>query len=767
PQAYSYTTANGLPNNRIQAIVQANDGHIWIGTSFGGLSEFDGQRFRNYGARQRLSNRISDLAEDRSGNIWVGTPDKGAMRIAKDGLISYGEEEGITNPEVIQIYESPDGELYAISSKWSINRFDGARFTTVHPNLPKRIIDSSSGRWPIIQSRNGEWWVSTIEGLYRFPKVKHLEDLAHTPPLAVYTKRDGLPDNNINRLFEDSPGDIWISSYNPPGLLTRWDRATATFHVYSQAHGIPPLNWTNVFGEAGGHVWLGLHNEGVARHRQGRFEIFTPSNGVPSGIIQGIYQDRKGGLWIASSGGGAARVSDPDAAKPVFRTYQVEDGLSSNNLRSFVEDIWGRVYIGTAKGVDRLDPSTGRIRHYTRTEGLIASEVTAAFADRNGRLWFGTREGVSILIPAADRPQSRPPVWIRAVSIDGVSQTVSELGETSVSGFELTPQQSGIQIEFASPDSGGAATTRYQYHLEGTGADWSSPADQHFISFAHLSPGRYRFLVRAVTAVGLHSDPPSSVTFTVLPPIWRRWWSLSLITIAIGAAIYGLHRYQMRRVLEIERIRMRIATDLHDDIGLNLSRMVILSEVVKQQIGNEHRETVEHLTQIADSARGLVDSMSDIVWSIDPRRDDLHNLLLRIRQFAAGVFEAQGIRWDLHAEQELEKVKLTPSQRREILLVLKEALNNIARHAYCSIASVTIAIIGNQLIAEVRDNGRGFSGTDGDGNGLKNMRERAARLGGSLSVSSSPGRGTTLRLMVPMKQERMNMRWRSRKRGVR
>src|SRR5438876_11758659 len=138
---------------------------------------------------------------------------------------------------------------------------EGERFTTVRPNLPRHIIDSSEGRWWIIQDRRGEWWVSTIEGLYRFPSVRRLEDLAHAMPRNVYTTRDGLPDNNINRLYEDSRGDIWISSYNPPGMLTRWDRATGAFHVYSQAQGMPPLNWTNVFGEnSTGELWLGLHN---------------------------------------------------------------------------------------------------------------------------------------------------------------------------------------------------------------------------------------------------------------------------------------------------------------------------------------------------------------------------------------------------------------------------------------------------------------------------------------------------------------------------
>ncbi len=358
----TYDVNDGLPVASLTDLLESRDGSYWIATDGGGVVRFNpatprrrgtvGGLFKRYSLGSEVaSNLVVSVYEDRRGNIWAGTPDKGVIRIAKDGLISYGEEEGVTNPEVIQIYEGRHGELYAISSKWSIHRFDGERFITVRPNLPRHIFDSSSGRWWIIQDRTGEWWVGTIEGLYRFPSVKRLEDLSRTTPRAVYTTRDGLPDNNINRLYEDSRGDIWISSYNPPGLVTRWERATGTFQVYSQAHGMPPLNWNNVFGEdSSGDVWLGLHNGGVARLRQDRFEVFDESAGVPGGMIQGLYRDRGGGLWIATSAGGAARIADPGAANPLFRPYRLEQGLSSNNLRCFVEDAWGRVYFGTAKG---------------------------------------------------------------------------------------------------------------------------------------------------------------------------------------------------------------------------------------------------------------------------------------------------------------------------------------------------------------------------------------------------------------------------------
>ncbi len=656
-EASAYTRADGLPGNEVQAVHESGDGHVWMGTRNGGVVEFDGERFRVYSTKQGLDNQITALAEDRSGDLWVGTPDRGAMKIARDGLVSYGGTEGIASPETIHIFEGHDGALYAITSHWSINRFDGDGFTPVQPNLPQRVIDSSLGRWWIIQDRAGEWWVATIEGLYRFPRVDRLEDLADTRPHAHYTTRDGLADNNVNRLFEDSRGDIWISSYNPPVMLTRWERSTGTFHRYAEAHGLPPNNWSNIFAEdASGQVWLGMHNGGLARYRHGRFEQFDESYGVPGGMIQGLYGDRDGSLWVASSGAGAARIDDPGGPNPSFRNFSVADGLSSNNARSLAEDRFGRTYIGTARGVDRLDPSTGQFKHYSRADGLIGSEVTVAFLDRTDRVWFGMRDGLSLRIPRPERTDAPPPVWIRGIQIDGVPQPLSELGEANPSAFELAPQQSRLQIEVVSASFGVTKGVRYEYMLEGADDEWSPPTDQRSISYANLSPGTYRFQARALNDEGISSPSPAAVAFTVLPPFWLRWWFLAVTALAVGTAIYSLHRFQVRRLLGIQAVRTRIATDLHDDIGLNLSRMVILSEVVKQQIGEQQHESRQRLTEIAESARGLVDSMGDIVWSIDPRRDDLKSLIVRLRAFASDVFESRGIKWEFHTSAELDRV---------------------------------------------------------------------------------------------------------------
>jgi ligand-binding sensor domain-containing protein/signal transduction histidine kinase len=762
-EARWYTTAEGLGHNNVQAVRQSADGRVWVATRGGGVSVFDGERFRTYTAAHGLSGRVNALAEDRDGNLWVGTQTVGAMKIARGGFVSYAEGEGLGNADVLSIFEGPGGDLRAVSGKWTLNWFDGERFRFVRLNLPRRILDSSSGRWVVIQDHAGEWWAATGEGLYRFPAVERLEDLAHAPPSAVYTTRDGLADDNVSRLFEDSRGDIWIGSYNPPVTLTRWERATGSFRRYGEADGIPPFNWANVFGEdRAGNLWMALHNGDLARRRGDRFEVFGAREGVPAGFGQGLYLDRGGRLWVAMGGGGA-RLEDPGGEDP--RPVAIADAgaLSSNNLRCFAEDEWGRVYVGTARGVDRLDPAGGRVKHFTTADGLIKSEVMAAFRDRAGALWFGTREGLSRLAPEPERPQTPPPVLIGGLRVGGVAQPVSELGESVVPELRLGPGQGQIQIDFFGLSFSAGEELRYQYLFEGVSRDWSAPTDQRTVT-ASLSPGKYRFLVRALYSDGTPSLAPATVTFRLLPPVWQRWWFLSLAALLSAAALYQASRMRTARAVALERVRTRIATDLHDDIGASLSQIAILSEVVRHRVGADGRNgdspVAEPLSVIAGTSREMVDSMSDIVWAINPKRDRLGDLSQRMRLFASDLLSARDIALRFRAPDASKDITVGADLRREVYLIFKESVNNLAKHSGCREAAIAFSIEGRRLVVQISDDGRGFdvAQLDGDGHavgmgghGLQSLRRRAEKLGGTYEVRSAPGEGTTVTLKVPVK----------------
>ena len=209
----------------------------------------------------------------------------------------------------------------------------------------------------------------------------------------------------------------------------------------------------------------------------------------------------------------------------------------------------------------------------------------------------------------------------------------------------------------------------------------------------------------------------------------------------------------MAQLVAIERVRTRIATDLHDDIGASLSQIAILSELARGE-ADTRPETADTLGRIAATSRELVESMGDIVWSINPARDRVGDLLQRMRRFASDTFTGRNIDFGFQASEVGRELALAADLRREVLLIFKESVNNIVRHARCRRAEIDVRIEGEALVVSVADDGQGLPtrGDPLDGHGLPSMRERAARLGGSLVIDSSPGRGTTLVLRVPLRR---------------
>jgi signal transduction histidine kinase len=375
--------------------------------------------------------------------------------------------------------------------------------------------------------------------------------------------------------------------------------------------------------------------------------------------------------------------------------------------------------------------------------------------------------GLSRYAPAPDVPAAPPPVLISGLRVGGSGRLVSALGESEMVLPDFSHNDNQLQLDFVGLSFAPGNVLRYQYKLEGADDDWSAPSEQRRVNYASLAPGRYRFLVRAANSDGSLSAVPASVTFTILRPVWQRGWFLTLAALAIGLGVYALYRYRVERLVEVERIRTRIATDLHDDIGSGLSQVSLLSEVIRRRVG--HEETVaEPLSTIATLSRDLVDSMGDIVWAINPRRDRLSDLTQRMRRFASDVLSAQDIEFSFNVPDPQHNIRLGPDMRRELFLIFKESINNIVRHSGCAAVEITFLVTDGALELTLRDDGRGFdpdSASASEGNGLDNMRRRARKLGGQLLIRSSTGRGTEINLKAPLERQQWLRYLLTRRRG--
>jgi signal transduction histidine kinase len=496
-------------------------------------------------------------------------------------------------------------------------------------------------------------------------------------------------------------------------------------------------------------MWIGLSQQGIARYKDGHFTLFGTNDGLPPGRVNDLFLDRQGRLWIATSRGGLSHVEETNAPLPAFINYRMAEGLSSNQLTAIAEDSYGRIYAATGRGVDQLTPETGRVKHYTTADGLAPGQILDVFGDRNGSLWFATNQGLSRFVPQPERHSPAPPIFIKALRLGGEKQAISPLGETDINLHDIVPARNQLQIDFVGISFLPGEKIAYQYKLEGTKDDWSMQAEQATINFASLAPGHYRLLMRAIDADGLISPAPASITFTVLRPFWQRWWFVLFATVTLVLMSYWIYRYRLSRLLELERVRTRIASDLHDDIGSGLSRLAILSEVSRHEASGA--KVSERLGEIADGARQLVDSMSDIVWIVNPKLDQLRDLVQRMRRFASDLFTASGIEFTFQGPDE-QHMKVEPDVRRHLFLIFKESVNNAARHSACTKADIRLLLEDGCFILTIADNGRGFDPANAaEVNGLINMRERARTLNGDFIIDSRSGAGTTISLKAPLK----------------
>src|SRR5262249_33816698 len=379
----------------------------------------------------------------------------------------------------------------------------------------------------------------------------------------VYTRKDGLADDDITRLFEDSRGDLWIAGFSTvPEVLTRWERSTGNFYRYSEAQGLQPFKRPNAFYEdRAGNLWIAFGEGGLARYRDGRFKVFGENDGMPAGAIMSLFVDQSGRLWFSGSQVGAVfRIDEPDAVQPQIVAYGKEDGLSTHRLGSITGDEAGQIYVSNSLGLDQLDPATRQIRHYTSNDGVGIGEVISAFRDRRGSLWFVTTKGILRLVPRPIARGAPPTISIDKLRIAGDEYQGSDFGEAEISGLEIEPNQNQIQIDFFGLSFGAGETLRYQYKLEGAFSDWSVPSRERSVNFANLAPGSYRFLVRAITASGLTSERAAEVQFRVLAPVWRRWWFLSLAAI-LGLSLAMLFaRSRLARIREVSDSEKRFRT---------------------------------------------------------------------------------------------------------------------------------------------------------------------------------------------------------------
>ena len=738
-----------LPVDReIRVLSGDASGNLWIGTTMGLMRYAKDYRAIAVDERSLGSDHIIALFGDGQGNTWAGTGN-GVYKTSGDFIVSYTRTEGLPDDRVGFIVEGSRGEIY-LSSQQHLVEIRNGEVRSLGSQLP-----SFSGLiYRMLRDSRGNYWITTSEGLYRVAGPELDFRRAHR-----ITERQGAPATTKVfglGMYEDAAGRIWCGAMNDPALYV-FDQKESNQAAFKripldktpQGRVLDPLHCT--IADHSGEVWFGWQAD-LGRYRNGKLELIDPPQGLNEILPRAFLLDSRGWLWIGQQDGGALVTKTPTAEHPQFINYSTRDGLANNTVGSIAEDNAGRIYLSTGKGLDRLDPTTGAIHHFTVADGMAGPAAGFSVKDHEGNIWVAMSSGLSKLNPRAEHPTARPPpVYFSHVQISGEDYSLPERGAQSIRQIELPSSRNNLLVEFVGLDFLGENKLRYQYKLEGVDKDWSPPSDQRSVNFAKLAPGTYRLLVRAINAEGFASVDPSIMELQILPPIWQRWWFIALVAGVLFVGTFGLYRMRVGQIVAMERIRRQVATDLHDDVGSGLAQIAILSEVAKRETTPDGSGM---LSEVADLARSMRESMSDIVWAVDPRKDSLSDLVQRMRQATFNLLEANGIRVEFRApdEHDLERINLAPDRRRHLLLIFKETITNVARHAKASKVSVEVALEARTIRLTVRDNGCGFIlENNHNGHGLHSLNQRANELKGKLTIESKLGSGTAVQVSLPVR----------------
>lgn len=748
--AHRFGVPSHLVNGIILDVAEDSKGNVWIGTFHGGLYRYipAADTFLNFrhdpdDPRSLVSDRVEHMFEDVTGCLWFASYRAGLNKHTPvtDPFFRFRtatpRRPGIAGEAVYAIAQDSSGRLLFGTNEQGLTLFDPA--TGRYSAFPARNAPRY-GTLAICVDRQGTVWAGEGATLLK------LDSQANRFVKVPLHARNTLPINaEVKCLLQDRRGDIWVG-LNEGGLF-QIDRSTGeVIHYTYDADDTTSLPWPAVwciFEDSKNNLWVGTFGGGIARfdRQSNSFIRYQSREGDPSSLsgnhVYSITEDSEGFLWVGTFARGLNRF-DPVTA--TFRRFSEKNGLPNNFVKVALPDRHGNLWISTDRGIARLDMRTWEFRNLTVADGLHGEVfLSGAYScTREGMMIFGGMDGATGFFPDSIKTISTPPpvvitsfqVYDRPFSLD---RAVND-----ITGVTLSYDQDFLSFEFAALDFTAPYRNRYKFRLEGLDTGWVDAGARRFARYTHLPPGQYTFRVIGANKDGVWNQTGASLNITITPPFWSTWWFRAAAAVALVALGVLLYNYRVNRLLEIERLRVRIASDLHDDIGSSLTKISLQSELIQE--GIEPQEMHTYLKNIATMSRELVTAMSDIVWSIDARNDTIENLLDKMRNFAASTLAAKDIQFTFaHSGLDIKR-ELPVDVRENLYLIFKEAINNIARHAEASNVSIILRNDKDKFSMFIVDDGKGWSGAERmSGHGVKNMKLRAARLKGTLEFVNDGG----------------------------
>ena len=729
------------------AVLRDREGNTWVGTRGQGLYCFlsNGDHLHWTSDSGLSSNIIQSILEDREGNIWVGTFTGGLLRF-KPGIFATYKPAFGANPDDLftSVAELSDGRILL-----------GARVGGLYAAGDRELlpIDSpADGITAMARRKDGSLLIGSSNG--------HLYQTDNS--LATWSKLPVSITGNDRRIFailEDTQGVLWV------GVNEGVIRLQAEEQILiAPGQGLAGPRVRAILEDQDGSLWFGTQDHGLSHYAGGVFSNYAEPDGLASDVAWTLHQDVTGSIWVGSFGGGLSRIKQ---GEPYALTTR--DGLWDNLVAGIISDEEGRLWLGSSRGIfylepdaqERLKKSPVHSTAFDEDSGITDSEITggyqpSAIRAQDGSLWMASNNGAIRVQPGKLRVNKLPPVLnMEGIVVD--DRLISPDGSGTVT---IPAGSHRVDFNFIGISLSALAKVRYRYMLRGYDSDWQSAGHSRLAEYTELPPGEYEFLFNAANNDGVWGEKPMSVNIHAEPWFWQTYWfRLATFVVALSALV-GAIRYLSQRRLRIrmqeleqaqalEEERRRIARDLHDDVGARLTNIHLLNERASRKI-ESGEDAATDLNDIKSRTRELAQAMDEVVWAVDPGKDNAADLIDYLSRYADDFFAASPIRLLQDVPPDPSPVTIDARIRHAVFSVFKEALNNAAKYSEAEKIHLLYSVRRDLLEIRVSDDGVGFGDRHDAGNGLANMRARMREIGGSCDINARDGKGCVIAISLPL-----------------
>ncbi|EOZ93624.1 GGDEF domain protein [Indibacter alkaliphilus LW1] len=690
--------------------------------------------------------KVSQIYEDREGALWIAT-DSGLYHYTHNSpqvdyyFAAESKSNSFMSVKEIKLTHSKQRQFWIADWGKGIQILD----QNLKPQPSEKIYRGSARHkelyqsWCLLQDRlTNQVWVGNQAGWLQWINPETLETQEFNFP--VFERA------TIRSIEQDQSGDVWFSTQK--GDLIKYKAGSPLINdSFEKIKAFKGFTFVNMV-DSQNRIWVGSAHDGVycMDTQTGENIIHLDKSNFRDSPVEKMVQ-LNDSIYVF----GYELLYTFNEKSGEIRTLSYAEGLSGNDIITIVPDRDGFLWIYTPNGICRYNYFQNSFTQYGARDGFGLIETDGDFG-------LKTNTGEIIFLGKNSLVRFNPIQYNSSLKPDRPSLTSIRLFDKAIFVDSLTTEkrrsfshdQNAFTFYFSTLSYIHQDKLRYYYKLSGIDDDWRSSGVNNMAVYSLLPPGKYILEFKSENEERL-SSPIGTFYFKILPPFYETWWFRLLILLISIGIIYVIFKLNINRILAVVKVRNRVARDLHDDMGSTLSTINILSSMAKTKLHTEPIKTSEYISKISENSQRMMEAMDDIVWSIKPSNDSMDKVIARMREFTNSVLEAKEIDFRFEVEEKVYQTKIPMDTRRDLFLIFKESVNNLAKYSKCSRAFIHFSLKKKMLHMRIRDYGQGFVIQEADeGNGLNNMQKRADKMGGALKVFSEPGEGTEVILDVPI-----------------